>query len=173
MKVIAIAAVSDDGFIAGPDGGIPWRLPRDTAHFRQFTEDQCLLLGRKTYSEMIGWFRPGHRAIVVTRAGSLPADPSITPELATSVQSAIEKAERSGIERLIVCGGAQIYRASLELVDELVITHVHTQIGAGLAFPSISESDWYPAETEPWPMDADNSIAMTLTHYRRVNRKFA
>ena len=65
VRVIIIAAVSADGFISRGTG-VPWDLPEDRAHFRRLTAGRWLLLGRRTFEEMTGWFRE-HRPLVMTR----------------------------------------------------------------------------------------------------------
>ena len=50
----------------GADGGIPWRIPEDFAHFKATTLGHTLVMGRATY-ESIGRPLPGRTTIVVTR----------------------------------------------------------------------------------------------------------
>jgi dihydrofolate reductase len=65
MTVTLIAAVARNGVI-GADGGIPWHLPQDFAHFKATTLGHTLVMGRATY-ESIGRPLPGRRTIVLTR----------------------------------------------------------------------------------------------------------
>jgi hypothetical protein len=65
LCITLIAVLSEDGFISSGTG-VPWDLPADKAHFRAYTAGKWLLLGRKTYEEMLGWFRD-HTPLVLTR----------------------------------------------------------------------------------------------------------
>ena len=57
VTVTLIAAVARNGVI-GADGGIPWHLPEDFAHFKATTLGHTLVMGRATY-ESIGRPLPG------------------------------------------------------------------------------------------------------------------
>jgi len=69
-RTIIIAAVSADGFISRGTG-VPWDLPEDRQHFRRLTQGQWLFLGRRTFEEMLGWFKD-HHPVVLTRRPLLP-----------------------------------------------------------------------------------------------------
>ena len=136
-RVILIAAVSADGFISR-GSGVPWDLPEDRAHFRRLTAGQWLLLGRRTFDEMLGWFRD-HHPLVLTRRPL----PSPWQDVAvTSVTEAVERANRSGARELWVCGGASAYAEALPLADELVLTRVDDLLGNGTPFPQIDPAQW-------------------------------
>ena len=72
MTVTLIAAVARNGVI-GHDGGIPWHLPADFAHFKATTLGHTLVMGRATY-ESIGRPLPGRTTIVLTRDPGWRAD---------------------------------------------------------------------------------------------------
>ena len=44
-------ARADNGVI-GVDGGLPWDLPEDFAHFKRTTLGHVVVMGRKTYESM-------------------------------------------------------------------------------------------------------------------------
>ena len=64
MRIIAIAAVADNGVI-GSGHGMLWHLPGDFKRFKRVTMGHTLVLGRRTFEE-IGLL-PGRRTVVVTR----------------------------------------------------------------------------------------------------------
>ena len=78
--VTLIAAVARNGVI-GHDGGIPWHLPADFAHFKATTLGHTLVMGRATY-DSIGRPLPGRTTIVLTRdprpLPTLRLDPAVT-----------------------------------------------------------------------------------------------
>ena len=65
MKLSMISAMAHGRVIGTGHGGIPWHLPRDVKHFREYTQGKHLLLGRRTFEEMLGWFTD-HPPIVLT-----------------------------------------------------------------------------------------------------------
>src|SRR5262245_16628348 len=67
--IILVAAVADNGVI-GQEGGLPWRLKSDMAHFRAVTMGKPVVMGRKTYTSIGGPLK-GRTNIVVSRDRSL------------------------------------------------------------------------------------------------------
>src|SRR5690606_4679952 len=65
MKVVLVAAVAENGVI-GADGGMPWRLKSDLAHFRALTINRPVVMGRKTW-QSIGKPLKDRTNIVITR----------------------------------------------------------------------------------------------------------
>ena len=65
LKVSLISAMTPDRVI-GTGKGIPWHMPRDIRHFRSSTAGKPMLLGRRTFEEMAGWFT-SQTPIVMTR----------------------------------------------------------------------------------------------------------
>lgn len=159
-----IAAVSADGYISR-GSGVPWDLPVDRAHFRHYTQDKWLLLGRRTYHEMLGWFKPGHRPLVVTHDRTLQVPGGQT---VASVPEALRLAEQQ--RELVCCGGAEIYAAAMSHAQRLIITEVHEILGNGLAFPKISENEWEPVSRRSQAMDAGHAFSFEIVTYQRIRR---
>ncbi len=145
MTVIAIAAVARNGVI-GADGSIPWHLPEDFAHFKRTTVGHTLLMGRATY-DSIGRPLPGRTTIVLTR------DPALVIEhdavlVAHSVEEALAlAAELPG--DLYVAGGAAVYTALLQHVDEQLISEVHLEPPGDTHYPPIDRAAWQEIERLP------------------------
>jgi len=162
-----IAAVSADGFISRGKG-VPWDLPIDKAHFRAATRDKWLLLGRRTFEEMLGWFQPGHHPLVLTRDDKLSVPGGQT---VNSVAEAVRLASDAGESELVCCGGAEIYAAAMPHAQRLVITHVHEILGGGLPFPVISPRDWEPVTRHAHVTDAQHAFDFEIVTYQRVMRR--
>ncbi len=136
-RVAAVVAM-DDARIIGRDGALPWHLPEDLAHFKSLTMGGVVVMGRKTWDSLPTKFKPlpGRINIVVTRN---PAAVSV-PEgvhLVTSVDAALEVG-RGLVEAqngIWIIGGAEIYRLSLPLVDEVHLTQVHGVHEGDASFP--------------------------------------
>lgn len=155
-----IAAVSEDGFISRGQG-VPWKLPADVAHFRAYTAGKWLLLGRRTYEEMIGWFRD-HTPLVLSR------DERFVPKIGQRVGSVEEALRLTAADELVVCGGAHAYALALPLADRLVLTVVQTQLGEGVPFPTIAWSEWTEVSCEPHPADSKHAHAFQIVTWERT-----
>ena len=157
MMVTFIAAVSDDGFIA-QNGRIPWHLPRDFQHFRDYSAGKTLLVGRKTYEEMLGWFR-GHFPFVITRQRDYAVPQGCA---VASVKQALRLARERGTDELLVLGGGEIFAAAWPWAERLVITQVHTLLGEGTSFPTRNFSGWWEISSQYFPVDAAHAVAFTI-----------
>jgi len=165
-----IVAMTQDRVIGSQNGGIPWSLPRDKAHFRSRTSGRWLLVGRTTYLEMKGWF--GDRTpIVLTRSSSFKPD-SKSHRVAGSVAEAIELAAKNGADELVVCGGSAVYKAVLPHADRLIVTKISfdDEVIAPLYFPDFETNlEWTLRGREQWNCDKENTIhAEMLTFQKRA-----
>jgi dihydrofolate reductase len=157
-----VAIVSADGCISTGEG-VPWDLPRDKAHFRSLTQGQWVLVGRRTYEEMTGWF--GDRQVLVMtrdRAFKAPIGQGVT-----SIEEALEKAARGGARELFVLGGSGPFHAAMPVADRLVLTELEVRLGQGVAFPPVSPDEWRLVSKTAHPPDAENPLAMVFATYER------
>ena len=122
MTVTLIAAVARNGVI-GADGGIPWHLPEDFAHFKATTLGHTLVMGRATY-DSIGRPLPGRTTIVLTR------DPE---------WRALGRAEGD----VYVAGGAAVYAAALPYADEQLLSEVDLAPEGDTFYPAFDRTEWH------------------------------
>lgn len=134
MGITLIASVTAGGFI-GADGDLAWRNSEDLKHFKTTTVGHTLVMGRRTY-ESIGRALPGRRTIVVTRDRQWSAT---GVETAGSVAQALDLA---GDGRIFVAGGGQLYAQTMDLAEELDITHVEADPPGDTKFPLIDPTVW-------------------------------
>lgn len=144
MTVAIVVAMGVDGVI-GVDGGMPWHLPADLAHFKAMTFGHPMIMGRKTY-ESIGRPLPGRTTIVVTRQADWAADGVLVAvdfDAALALASALDP-------KVFVVGGAQIYAEALGcgVVDEMIVTHIDAAPKGDTYFPQLPWKDWTETETE-------------------------
>ncbi len=162
-----IAAASRHGVLA-MGGRIPWHLPRDVAHFRARAAGRWLLLGRRSYEQMAGWFRPGQVPLVLTRQ----ADYAVPEGRAVgSVEEALALAGAAGATELLVCGGGQVYAAALPWADEVILTVVDGEFAGETVFPKLEEGSWRLVAREVFAADAENGLGMAIEWHERVGER--
>lgn len=116
-RLIAIVAMTPERVI-GRNGTLPWHLPEDLAFFKRTTSGHAIVMGRKTY-ESIGKPLPKRRNIVLTR------DPAWSAPGVEVIHSPGELEALAGAdEKIFVIGGAEIYSAFLDRLDEVLVSHV-------------------------------------------------
>jgi dihydrofolate reductase len=129
---VALVAAVARGGVMGRDGGLPWRLPEDMAHFREVTIGHPVVMGRKTWDSLPDRFRPlpDRRNVVVTRDPAWSAEGA---ERAGSLEEALTLVE--GAERVSVIGGGEIFAAALPHADELLLTEIDLDVAGDTFFP--------------------------------------
>lgn len=145
--------------VIGRDGGLPWKLPDDMAHFKRTTLGSPVIMGRKTFETDSGVL-PGRLNIVVTRRTDWSHD---GVEVADSIDSAHAIAtEREPDRDAFVIGGGEIYRLALPEADRLELTIVHAVIEGDTKFPDYDRSRFALTRATHHPADDRHTHAMTF-----------
>ena len=155
-----VAAAARNGVI-GRDNGLPWRLPADLAHFKRVTLGHPILMGRRTW-DSIGRPLPGRQNSVLTH------DRAFRAAGATVVHSLAEAKSAAGAaERLMVIGGADLFRACLDDADVLHLTEVDADLQGDVHFPPWQRGDWQEVAREAHPPDERHAYAYSFVTLRR------
>jgi len=163
LLVSIVVAVAENGVI-GRDGGLPWRLPDESKHFKQLTLGHHLAMGRLTFESM-GRPLPGRTSIVVTHS------PGYAREGANPVPSldaALAFARERGESECFVIGGASLYAKALPIADRLWLTRVHAVVDGDVEFPAFTRANWRRVEERFHPEDERHAFAFTIEHLERV-----
>ena len=141
MKISLIVAVSRNGAI-GLNNQLPWYLPEDLKYFKSVTMGKPLIMGRKTF-DSIGRPLPGRANIVLTRDPQWISD---GVEVVQSVEQALLAGEiaceAADVDEIMVIGGEQIYRMTIDLADRIYLTQVDADVEGDAFFPDIDLNDW-------------------------------
>lgn len=141
--MISLIVAHDHNHVIGYENGMPWHLPGDLQYFKQKTMGKPMIMGRKTF-ESIGRPLPGRRNIVVTRDANYRADGI---ETATSIEEALALA--GDVPEIMIIGGEQIFRLSMELTDRIYITKINHSFKGDTFFPAYEEDFVLVASQEP------------------------
>lgn len=145
--MISIIVATDENLLIGKkdsSNGMPWNLPEDLKHFKNTTLNKTILMGLTTYLA-IGRPLPNRKTIVV----SLEPFDDERVEVRNSLEEVIQEYKDRG-EDLFISGGASIYRQSLPLVDQLLISRVPGSHEGETYFPDFSEYPFVLKETKPF-----------------------
>jgi len=165
MKLAIVVAAARDGVI-GRAGGLPWRLPKDSRHFKRLTMGHCIIMGRRTY-ESIGRPLPGRTSIVVTRDRAYTAEGALTVH---DFDEALRRARELGDDRAFVVGGADLYRLALPRAELLYLTRVHADVEGDTRFPDFDSSDWKLVAEERHEADERHAHPFTIQTWERKPR---
>lgn len=160
MAISLIAALDND-FVIGKDGGMPWHLPDDLAHFKSLTVGKCVLMGYRT-AQAIGKPLPDRTNLVLSKRHSAPFPGQDT------VRSLAEAQAVAGGTGLMVIGGGQVYREALPHARRLYLTWVDTHIeGADTYFPRVDFREWVEVSRTHHARDERHAYAFDTVEYVR------
>ena len=144
MSLSLIAAIAANNCI-GKSGALPWYLPEDLAHLKKLTLGKTVLMGRKTWESLPEKFRPLPKRtnIVITRQTDYVVPAGV--KIYTTISDAIAAHQA---EEIMVIGGAEIYRQTIDAADTLYITEIHQIIDGDAFFPEIDKNIWRETERE-------------------------
>ena len=158
-----IVAAANNGII-GKDGKMPWRLPAESAYFRETTSGHPVITGRKNY-EAMGRPLPNRLNVVITSQPDYKVPDGVI--VVHSLEDALNLTEVKKADESFIIGGAQIYDEAMPLVDKLYLTDVHAKIN-GDTFFRYNPNEWKQEWSEHHPADAENKYAFALRRFSRV-----
>ena len=154
------------------DNKIPWRVRGDLIHLKSLTQDQMVVLGRKTYDSMALYYdasgreMPAKQYIVVTRDESYqPARKNAS--VAHSLKEAFRFVENLNAQ-VYVIGGVQIYEQALPYAHKLHITEIDADIKGDAFSPVIDKSKFKEVSRELHKKDAVNEYDYSFVVYERI-----
>jgi dihydrofolate reductase len=140
-RIYLVAAVASNGII-GANGGLPWHLPEDLAHFKRLTLGHPVIMGRRTWESLKGPL-PGRDNIVVTRT---PGYEAAGAAVASSLEAAL--ALCWGEPVAFVIGGSRLFAESLPVAAGLVMTEIERDFEGDTRFPDYDRSRWKETQRE-------------------------
>lgn len=187
MSVKIIAAVSQNGVIGSrATNSIPWSYPEDMKWFRKSTAGATVIMGRSTFESMHSKPLPKRRNIIITRSKiedvecfetlqqALETCPKGKDYLLFESAEAEEKYKRE--HTIWIIGGEQIYRAGLQVADEIFLTLIPEVIDgiAGVAcFPWIDPTQYELTDYITLPTGEEEYVgdgpqpSLQVAHYVR------
>ena len=153
--ITIIAAVAENNAL-GKNNTLLWHLPDDFKRFKQITSGHHIIMGRKTF-ESFPKPLPNRTHIIISRQKDYSPEGCIVLD---SLEKAIEKCAKN--ETVFIIGGGEIYNQSLDIVDRLDITKVHTSIDADVYFPEIDTNVWQLISEEFHSKDDNHAFDFTF-----------
>lgn len=147
MTWVGLIWAEADGGVIGAEGGMPWHVPEDLAHFKAVTIGAPVVMGRKTWDSLPERFRPlpGRDNVVITRQQDWSAEGA---RRAATVAEAVR-----GRERVWIIGGAEIFRQVIGHADRLEVTELDLVVAGDAFAPSkagwrlVDEGEWQTSRT--------------------------
>ena len=166
ITISHVVALSNNRVI-GVDNDLPWRLKKDLAHFKAYTTNKIIIMGRKTF-ESIGRPLPNRINFVVST--------TITEiegaQVFKSTKEALSEANKLCIElnykEIVIIGGGYLFRDTLSVVNKLVLTEVDCEIDGDVYYPDIDLDSWQNTEMSKHEKDSENEFDFKVLVYEKV-----
>ena len=168
MKTISHLVAVSNNLVIGVDNDLPWNLKADLAHFKKYTLNKIIIMGRKTY-ESIGRPLPNRINYVVSRTlNEIPG-----AYVFNSLEDAISKAETENIKinidnEIIIIGGGHLFNETVKTINKLIITRVDCDIDGDIYYPKIDLTQWSLVKTESYKKDSQNDYNFTIEEYLKL-----
>jgi len=168
MKIIShLVAVSND-LVIGVDNDLPWNLKADLAHFKKYTLNKIIIMGRKTY-ESIGRPLPNRINYVVSRTLKEISGTYVFSSLEEAILNAEKKNLQMNIENeIVIIGGGHIFEETAQSINKLIITRVDCNIDGDIYYPKFNLKKWKLISTESYKKDSENDYDFKIEEYMRL-----
>ena len=142
MKLIVAA---DRNWAIGKNNKLMWSIPADMKFFRETTQGNVVIMGRKTLESFPQGQPLKNRVnIVITRNPSYKVKDAVVVH---SVEEAIEESRKYDGD-VFVIGGESIYRAMLPYCDTALVTRIDYAYEADTWFPNLDEDEEWELSDE-------------------------
>jgi dihydrofolate reductase len=166
LPIALVAAVARNGVI-GAHNRMVWKLSTDLKRFRALTWGKPFVTGRRN-CEAIGRVLPGRETIVVTRdVGFAQAGVRVAHDVDAALSLAEEIGRAMNAEEIIIAGGGEIYRQTIDRADRLFITEVDLAPEGDVHFPAIDPALWREAKRERGVRGERDEAEFTYVDYVR------
>ena len=170
VTISHLVALSNNNVI-GVNNDLPWNLKADLAHFKNYTSNKIIVMGRKTY-ESIGRPLPNRINLVVSKTIKEINGAKLFASTDDAIKNAKELCINKNLNEIIIIGGGYLFRDTLSITNKLVLTRVDCNIEGDVFYPDVDLDGWEKLNSEHFTKDSDNDYDFTVITYERVKKSF-
>ena len=166
MIISHLVALSNN-LVIGADNDLPWKLKKDLQHFSSYTQNKAIIMGRKTY-ESIGRPLPNRKNIILSSSLNKIDGVEITKNLEDAMQVAENwNATMNGSDEIVLIGGGHVFKATINIVNKLVLTRVDCEIEGDTFYPEVDLKNWKKESTQSYYKDSENEYNFKIETYTK------
>tara|TARA_Y100000768_G_C23937049_1_gene663110 strand:+ start:441 stop:932 length:492 start_codon:yes stop_codon:yes gene_type:complete len=163
MSIKLICAVSKNNVI-GNKNKLPWNLSEDLKRFRKLTNDNVIVMGRKTY-DSIGRPLPNRENLVLSKNKKLKIDNVKVFSSPKEILDFYYTKKRKN--DLFIIGGTFIYELFIDYCDYLLITYVNKEFEGDAYFPKVDWTEW-ELVSEEIKYDEKENLNYFFRDYKKI-----
>ena len=169
MKVALIVAMDLERGI-GKNNDLMWHLPNDMKFFKDTTQNEIVVMGRKNYDSIPLKYRPlaNRENVVLTRSVGFEAEDC---KVFNSLEDCMKSYKGETDRTVFIIGGGQIYNLALEagIIDTMYITHINHTYGADTFFPEFDLKEWIVETVMEPKVNERHTASFTVLKYTKKN----
>ena len=167
MIIISHVVALSNNNVIGKDNDLPWNLKTDLKHFKDYTSNKIIVMGRKTF-ESIGKPLPNRINYVVSNTIEEIAGAKVFNSTESAIKEAKHECSRSGQNEIVIIGGGFLFRDTLSKANRLVLSKVKCDIEGDVFYPDVDLNDWEKVSGNEFYKDAENDYDFTVEVYERI-----
>mgnify|MGYP001427933503 FL=1 len=166
ITISHVVALSNNNVI-GVDNNLPWNLKTDLAHFKDYTTNKIIVMGRKTF-ESIGRPLPNRKNLIVSNTLNEINGAYIYKSTEEAIKNAKEMCINNEIyNEVVIIGGGYLFRDTLKITNKLVLSEVDCEIDGDVFYPKINLEEWNEVSSKKFIKDSDNDFNFVVKVYER------
>ena len=167
MMIISHVVAFSNNNVIGVDNNLPWNLKTDLSHFKEYTTNKVIVMGRKTY-ESIGKPLPNRLNYVVSQTINHIEGAFVFDSIESAIKNARDYCKENGLDEVVIIGGGFLFRDTLPITNRLVLTKVNCEIEGDVFYPEIDLSDWVEKDSRDFLKDEDNDYDFRVSTYEKL-----
>ena len=167
ITISHVVALSNNNVI-GVDNNLPWNLKTDLAHFKDYTTNKIIVMGRKTF-ESIGRPLPNRKNLIVSNTLNEINGAYIYKSTEEAIKNAKEMCINNEIyNEIVIIGGGYLFRDTLKITNKLVLSEVDCEIDGDVFYPKINLEEWNEVSSKKFIKDSDNDFNFVVKVYEKL-----
>ena len=165
--IISILVAMNEELLIGANSDLPWKLQDDLEHFKNYSLNKPIIMGRKTF-ESIGRPLPNRKNIVVSSLMKEQDDIKVFNNLNDAIDFSKKYNEENDIDEIILIGGAKVFAEGLKQTTKLVISWVDANnIKGDVYFPEFNKQEWREVDSKKFLKSEKNQYDFEIKEYLR------
>jgi dihydrofolate reductase len=157
----------DKNQLIGKDNTLPWHLSDDLKRFKQLTQGNIIVMGRKTYEGMGSRALPNRVNIVLTHDENYDGGKAMVMHSVSEILQFAEKNKEKMTTYII--GGAGVFKSFENRLDKLLITKINEEFEGDAWFPKdFDRSVFKLVKKRVGPKDEKSPFDYTYETYIRT-----
>ena len=165
--IISILVAMTDELLIGVINDLPWKLQDDLAHFKNYSLNKPIIMGRKTF-ESIGRPLPNRKNIVVSSSMKEQDGIKVFNNLNDAIAFSKKFNKENDLDEIILIGGAKVFAEGLKQTTKLVISWVDaSSIKGDVYFPEFNKQEWREVDSKKFLKSEKNQYDFEIKEYLR------